>query len=426
MQIRFKALIIFLTVILAGCGMQAFAQYRDLKYDIPVFENEGNVKPILQNTTQDTSRKLYCSVSKSQVVKFDNDIKRISVTDPEIIDVVVLSPREIVINGKKTGATSLIFWADEGNPIFYNLIVQQDADLFLEALNYIAPNEDISIIFNDTGAVLSGQVSSTNVKNKIMDLAKAYQINLVDMAESPTKQVLLEVKVTEVSRSFSRELSSNFGIGDNGSSIFPPITVGDTFNQVTFQNTLQYLFGNSNSKIALRIKAAETKGDFKILAEPKLLVMDGEEGSFNVGSEIPVPSSMGTYGTVAYSFKQSGVILNFKPKILEKSGRIRLKLAPEISEIDDSVGIITDTTSIPGFKTRKVETSVELNDGETLVIAGLLNNSLTKNKTQVPLLGDVPILGFFFRNSKDDKSEGEVMIFITPHIVDSNYVKESI
>jgi pilus assembly protein CpaC len=360
------------------------------------------------------------------VVKFDNDVKRISVTDPDVADVVVISPKELVINGKKTGATSLIFWAEEGSPIFYNLIVQQDADLFLEALNYIAPNEDISIIFNDTGAVLSGQVSSTNMKKKILDLAKAYQINLVDMSESPTKQVLLEVKVTEVSRNFSRELSSNFGIGDDATSIFSAIPVGDTFNQVTFQKTMQYLFGNSNSKISLRIKAAETKGDFKILAEPKLLVMDGEEGSFNVGNEIPIPSSMGTYGTVAYSFKQSGVILHFKPTILEKSGRVRLKLAPEISEIDESVGIITDMTSIPGFKTRKVETSVELNDGETLVIAGLLNNSLTKNKTQVPLLGDIPVLGFLFRDSDDNKKEGEVMIFITPHIVDSNYVKESI
>jgi pilus assembly protein CpaC len=145
------------------------------------------------------------------------------------------------------------------------------------------------------------------------------------------------------------------------------------------------------------------------------LAIDGKPGSFNVGQEIPYPSSVGLSSTTSYSFKNTGVILNFTPTILEKSGRVVLKLSPEVSEIDDSY---TSTTGIPGFKTRKVDTTVELADGETLVIAGLLDHKTSSSDYKVPVLGDIPGVGFLFANLKRTKDETELVIFITPKIVE--------
>ena len=246
------------------------------------------------------------------------------------------------------------------------------------------------------------------------------------MTESPTKQVLLEVRVTEVSKNFTRDLGVEFGYGKDAKSLseyLSSLIAGNPLtklNQVFSSSGLNYYLYNQSSKISMAVNAAETKGDIKILAEPKLLAVNNEEASFNVGNEVPIPSEIGDYGNVTYKFKETGVILKFKPTIMEKTGRVRLKLSPEVSEIDRSAGIVTgDQTQVPGFKTRKVDTTVELMDGETLIIAGLLTNTSTKSKTQVPLLGNIPVLGVLFRSSNDVTNDSELVIFITPKIVDN-------
>ena len=426
---------LFLTLLL-GLSFAANAQYREItpensNLDIP-YENSQNFDTmVVKNTFKDSNQRLDAIVGKSQIVNFDIPVKRISIADPTLADIVILTSKQLMINGKKPGSTSLIFWSDSSSPVFYNLNVQQNADEFLKAVEYIAPNEDISIIFNDNGAVLSGKVSTSATRKKIQDLANAYKINLVDMSESATKQVLLEVKVAEVSKNFSRNLGTGFSIGNNskytqaggdvGTDIGSPNLPLGKFSRVLVNNGVKYFFSNASGDIALELQAAETKGDAQILAEPKLLAVDGEEASFNVGNEVPVPSSMGQYGQIAYSFKKTGVILNFTPTIMEKSKRIKLKLAPEVSEIDRSSGVVDNNNAvvIPGFKTRKVETTVELMDGETLVIAGLLNNTSSKTNNQVPLLGDLPVIGVLFKTIEDKKSDTELMIFITPKIIDA-------
>lgn len=392
----------------------ANAIYRDLS---GVYGNNSTDSMIVKNAPKDINQKLYAVVGKSQILNFDLPIKRISLADPTLADIVILTSKQLMVNGKKSGTTSLIFWNNDKAPVFYNLVVQKDVDEFLKAVDYIAPNEDISIIFNDDGAVLSGNVSTTSTRNKIKDLAKAYKINLVDMAESATKQVLLEVKVAEVSKNFSRNLGTTFSVGDGA----PGTSVLNDISRVLVEDGVKYFFASKSGDISVTLQAAETKGDAQILAEPKLLALDGEEASFNVGNEVPVPSSMGQYGQIAYDFKKTGVILNFTPTIMEKSGRIRLKLAPEVSEIDRSSGVMDSQNAvvIPGFKTRKVETTVELMDGETLIIAGLLNNTSSKKRSQVPFLGDIPVIGVFFSTIEDSKNDTELMIFITPKIVDA-------
>lgn len=402
--------------------------------NIPVVNSASNPSMTLKNVVKDNNKKLYGMVGKSQILNFDSGIKRVSIADPNLADIVVVSPKQLIINGKKAGNTSLIFWGNSSNtPVFYNLTIQQDADSFLEAVNYIAPNEDITIIFNNNGAVMSGFISSTSIKEQIRNLAKAYEINLTDITESPTKQVLLEVRVTEVSKNFTRNLGVQFGYGKDAGSLSDYLSgllssnPMSNLNQIFSKGGLNYYLYNQSSKISMAVNAAEQKGDIKILAEPKLLAVDNEEASFNVGNEVPIPSEVGNYGNISYKFKKTGVILNFKPTIMEKTGRIRLKLSPEVSEIDRSAGIVAgDQTSVPGFKTRKVDTTVELMDGETLVIAGLLTNTSTKNKSQVPGLGNIPVLGVLFRNSENVTNDSELVIFITPKIVDNMTRMENI
>ena len=380
-------------------------------------KSSGNLPPVNINPYKDNNEKLYAVVGKTQLIKFDEPVKRISITDPSLADLVLLSPKELLLNGKKAGRTSLLFWGSSDKPIFFNMIVQQDTDAFMQAVNQIAPNEDIKYSFTDDGIILSGHISSTAVKKNIEDVIKAYNFKLVDLTESPTKQVLLEVKITEASRNFTKTLTSQFGLGQDAASRsgirFGSIVDG---GGATFDTKAgQFVFSSPSSNIAWSLSAAESKGLIKILAEPKLLAIDGQAGSFNVGQEIPYPSSVGLSSTTSYSFKNTGVILNFTPTILEKSNRVILKLAPEVSEIDKSY---VSSTGVPGFKTRKVDTTVELADGETLVIAGLLAHTTSSSDSKIPALGDIPGLGFLFSNLSREKTETELVIFITPRIVD--------
>lgn len=369
--------------------------------------------PINVNPYKDNNAKLYAVVGKTQLIKFDEPVKRISITDPSCADLVLLSPKELLLNGKKAGRTSLLFWGNSEKPVFFNLVIQQDTDAVIQAIEQIAPNENIKYNFTDDGLILSGKVSSTATKNNIENVIKAYNVKLVDLIESPTKQVLLEVKIAEATRNFTKTLASQFTAGETGSNY-------SSLHNFSFASEGKMIFSSPDTNMNLIVTAGETKGLIKILAEPKLLAIDGKQGSFNVGQQVPYPSGVAMSGTTSYSFKDTGVVLNFTPTILEKSNRVILKLAPEVSEIDESLGTKYGTV---GFKTRKIDTTVELADGETLVIAGLLSHTTASDDTTVPGLGQIPGLGLLFSSIKRTKSDTELVIFITPKIVDASQNK---
>ena len=421
-----KSLIVLLAATTLACGSVANANRR-IDYDSVIAEPQSNLAVTSQTSQlqknigfKDKNEKLYAIVGKSQLLKFDEPVIRVSITDPQFADIVLISPQELLLNGKKTGRTSLIFWGENNQPVFFNLVVQQDADAFLQAVEEIAPNENANLIFTDEGVILSGHISSTTTKEKIKNIAQAYKFNLVDMSESPTKQVLLEVKITEASRTFTNELSSQFSFGKQAPDFAGNMNLANNVHTGTFtSNGFQYIFADSHLAVSLR--AGEQNGSVKVLAEPKLLAMDNTEASFNVGNEVPVPSQMGQYGNVSYEFKNSGVILKFKPQILEKSNRIILKLSPEVSEIDKSTAIAQQSANgsiVYGFKTRKVDTTVELGDGETLIIAGLLKQTSSKNNSKIPWISNIPVLGLLFSNISNSKDDTELVIFITPRIVE--------
>lgn len=379
----------------------------------------SNLPPMQISPYKDNNEKLYAVVGKTQLIKFDEPVKRISLTDPSLADLVLLSPKELLLNGKKSGRTSLLFWGSSEKPVFFNMVVQQDTDAVIQAIEQVAPNENVKYTFTDDGLIMSGKISSTAVKKNITEVVKAYGVNMLDLTESPTKQVLLEVKIAEASRTFTNTLVSQFSVGqDSISKSGLPLNGIKNGGNVTFDgSTTNFLFSSLSHDIAWQLQAAETKGLVKILAEPKLLAIDGQAGSFNVGNQIPYPSSAGMSSQVAYSFKDTGVILNFTPTIMEKSNRVILKLSPEISEVDAS---ITSVAGIPGIKTRKVDTTVELADGETLIIAGLLSHNSQNSNTQVPGLGNIPGLGLLFSNFYRDRKDTEVVIFITPKIIEAD------
>lgn len=412
-------LILFLLSLLSSCLAKACAaNYSGVPIPQSIRTN-ANLPPMQVSPYKDNNEKLYAVVGKTQLIKFDEPVKRISLTDPSLADLVLLSPKELLLNGKKAGRTSLLFWGNSEKPVFFNMVVQQDTDAVIQAIEQVAPNENIKYTFTDDGLILSGKISSTTVKNNIGNVVKAYGINMLDLTESSTKQVLLEVKIAEASRTFTNTLVSQFSVGQDSisKSGLPLSGINNGYNSAFNGKNLNFLFSSLSSDIAWQLQAAETKGLVKILAEPKLLAIDGKAGSFNVGNQIPYPSSAGMSSQVAYSFKDTGVILNFTPTILEKSNRVILKLSPEISEVDAS---ITSVAGIPGIKTRKVDTTVELADGETLIIAGLLSHNTQNSNTQVPGLGNLPGLGLLFSNFYRDRKDTEVVIFITPKIIDAD------
>ncbi|MFH0703303.1 MAG: pilus assembly protein N-terminal domain-containing protein [bacterium] len=381
---------------------------------------------------------LVAFVGKSQLIRFDEPIKRLSITSPALADIILLSPQEMLLNGKSTGVTSLIIWGETGDPVFFDLNVKNDPALVLNAIKSITPNENLNLKFMGNSIILSGKVSSILKTNKIKSLVEAYGFKLVDLAESLTPQVVLEIKVAEASRSFTKGFSGNYGYSDMASS-FPgnfniqntnPLEpgYGGTFSGSS--SGIQFFVHRPNDKPYLSISsvytAAESRGLIKTLAEPKLVAAHGSSASFNAGKELPVPSGTTENGSVTFEYKNVGVNVEFKPIVLEETNRILLDISPEVSEPDSSTALgQVGGISIYGFKTRKAKTTVELNDGQTLVIAGLLQRSDASNKTLIPIMGDIPIIGKLFSSNNFNKGETELVIFVTPRIIMPNSIKEN-
>ena len=445
-----KTRILLIYLILGCISCQAYAsnrpEIRGMEFNpISIQDNSQQSKsPEVRNYINETQKstvtesssatlrggvtELNAIVEKSQLIRFDEAVKRISITNPAFADLVLLSPREILINGKAPGVTSLIIWGESGNdPVFFDLSVKNDPSLFLNAVKAIIPNEKVDLKFtNDTNVILSGTVSSTIKRDKIKSLAETYGFKLVDLSETSLSQVIIEVKIAEASRNFTKVLNSNLAMGSQmqdalkasakyvGSSIIPE-ALNKAGSGGMFNSSLNGYIYLPDHKISAMITAAETKGFMKVLAEPKLMSSSGNKASFNAGQQVPVPSGVGEGGNVGYELKDIGISVDFTPTILENTGKILLNINSEVSEIDSDIS--NAETSTYGFKTRKANTTVELKDGQTLVIAGLIRKKDNQSSSQIPSLGDIPVIGKFFRYSTNSKEDTELLIIVTPHIV---------
>jgi pilus assembly protein CpaC len=368
------------------------------------------------------------TVGKSQIIEFAQPIKRLAITDPSLADLILLSPTQMILNGKSAGVTSMIIWDELDQPAFFDLYVQNDTSDLLDAFRKVAPDEPINIKITDDGnVILSGTVSSTIVRDQLAKISEAYGYKLVDVAESPVPQVILELKIAEIARSVTKNFSFFYKVGAWADvSIAPNFTnsprdpnggIGGEWNGNSETGFTAAIF-KPNARFSAIMGMAQTRGLLNILAEPTIVSTNGREAKFDAGNSVPVPTGVDQNGNLAYEYKDVGIVVTFTPWISEKSQRVELTLSPEVSEIDPSVTISQPNgVTIFGFRKRKATTTVELENGETLMIAGLITRSNTNSYTSPPFFGDLPYIGRFFQTSTFDKSETELVIMVTPRIV---------
>jgi len=370
------------------------------------------------------------TVGRSTVLPTDFDITRIAITNPAVADAVVVQPREILIDGKGPGTVSLIVWGVGGRREQFDVIVDQGTLALEQQLHLLFPGEDISVTANDEAVVLHGRVSSNEVALRAAEIAAAAssKTKLINMLELPggsdSQQVMLQVRVAEVNR---RALT------EAGLSLFADARkfVGRTTTQqfaapefdqqdgeigsLVFADYLNLFFFHRSEGIGGVLRALQATGYFQTLAEPNLIAYNNQEASFLAGGEFPIPVVQGATGQVTIVFKEFGVKLNFLPRIAGDT--IRLKVRPEVSALDFNNGITLSGFRIPALTTRRAETDVELRDGQSFAVAGLLNNMAQNDAAAVPILSKLPIVGPLFRSKADRAEQTELMILVTPRLV---------
>jgi pilus assembly protein CpaC len=386
-----------------------------------------------------TPQKLNLFVGKSLVIDTPAAIKRVSIADPEIADTVVISPRQIYLTGKAVGTTNLTLWGtDDRVSSIFDVAVAPDLTQLKEKLQEILPGENIKVIAAQDSITLSGEVSSTANLSQAMAVSEAFApkkvVNLTQVAG--VHQVMLEVRVAEMSRSLARRLGFNFsavteggGFGvsllNNLTAIVPPIdavlfpTVNPflaPFGQdISSAINALFRFHKGDTTWTGFIDALKENGLVKILAEPTLVTLNGQEARFLAGGEFPVPVPQDN-NVITITFKPFGVGLSFTPTVLSDD-KISMRVAPEVSELDFSIAVVLQGFVVPGLTTRRAATVIELANGQSFAIAGLLRESVRETVAKFPVLGDIPILGALFRSTAFQKNETELIIIATPHLV---------
>ncbi len=369
-------------------------------------------------------------VGQSRVINFDRQIGRFSVSNPEVAEAVLVAPDQVLVNGKAFGQVNFIAWEKTGGQfIVFDVFVRANLSLIDSQMRALFPKEDIQLSQANGSVVLSGTVANPKTGEQAEAVVKAAGFNTVNLLQSPVTnkaQVQLQVRVAEVSRSRLRELGGSFayqsspGVGGTVGSGGGPFTVSKIDAGSIFGNTvgsalnLFVMGGNTYNWI----HALKTQGALRSLAEPNLIAMDGQQASFLAGGEFPVPIVQGgaNGSSVTILFKEYGVRLNFKPTIIDED-HIRLELEPEVSTIDFANGVKFEGFVIPALKTRRAKTGVELRDGQSFALAGLLDNSEVRSISKIPVLGDIPVLGTLFNSKSFQKSETELMFIVTAQLV---------
>jgi pilus assembly protein CpaC len=374
-------------------------------------------------------------VGRSTVLDVGTPIARVSLTSADVADALVTTPTQLLINGKLPGTISMFVWDRAGALRRYELTVQRDLALLSEQLKQLFPTENISATANGKNVVLTGNVTNKDVIEKAVNVAAGYVdkkeevTTLLQLGQgAATNQVLLRVRFAEVSRSAMTELGVNFAAnGAKDGRYFGRSTTQqfgapewDEQGRFVFSDFLNLFFFDSKEQLAVVVKALSDKGLFQSLAEPNLVAESGKEASFLAGGEFPIPIAQGSGANIGVSvtYKEFGVRLNFTPTV--NGDRVHLKVRPEVSALDFNNSVILGGFRIPGLSTRRTETELELNNGQTFAIAGLMNNTMLQSLRKIPGLGDIPILGYLFRSKAAQKNQTELVVMITPEILPNN------
>ena len=389
-------------------------------------------------------------VGKSLLINTTERLKRVSVTDPSVADPLVVTPTQVLVNGLAPGEVSLLIWDELERSRSFDLRVDVDITAASEEMHRLFPDEQINVTPSRSAIVLSGHVTTEDVSKHAGSLASAYSKNVVNVLTfGPVgpEEVLLEVKFAEVDRTAVTQLGANLFMPGLGNTI--ALSQTGQFGSLSVHNTAQTTTTNGNSttttttatpptvnisdflnifvartdiNLGAVVKALQQRNLLQILAEPNLIAVNGKEASFLAGGEFPFPiaqPSAGGVSTVTISFREFGVRLKFTP-VIQPNGNIHLRVVPEVSTLDFTNAVTVAGTTVPAISTRKADTEFELQDGQSFVIAGLIDNRVTDITSKVPWLGDIPVLGNFFKSKSAQKSNQELMVLCTARRITPN------
>jgi pilus assembly protein CpaC len=406
----------------------------------PIAQAQNPAPPPAGLTDQDSTNDLSVTVGKTVLVDCAKRIERVSVGLGEFAEATAVSPTEILVNGKAAGETSLIIWEAGGVRQIFNVVVRPGAIVTTDRLEEIRrelrtelPGQTLKLTTENGAVFLRGTVKDLNSSDRAVQIASTAGkvINLLYVKVPPAEpQILLKVRFASVDRSLSRQLGMNLFSTGAGNTIggistgqySPPsigLPSGSTPASATISNALNLMAFYPGINLGATIEALESKGLVQTLAEPNVLAENGKQASFLAGGEYPYPVAQGTSGgagAVTIEFKEYGVRLNFIPTITAR-GTIRLQVAPEVSALDFTNAVEVSGFNVPAINTRKVKTVIELTDGQSFAIGGLLDNRETETFQKIPFLGDIPILGKFFQSINRNKTNTELIVIVTPEIV---------
>ena len=369
-------------------------------------------------------------VGQSRVINFDRPVGRFSVSNPEIAEAILVTPDQVLVNGKAFGQVNFIAWEQTGGQfLVFDVYVRANLSLIDSQIRALFPKDDIRLSQANGSVVISGSVSNATTAAQVQSVIEAANFKVVNMLTSPVSnasQIQLEVRVAEVNRNRLRDYGTSFltngqtgGYANSGGG---PSQISDSVigaASAIMQPALNVLLFNKGINTAAMLRVMRQEGAFRELAEPNLIAMNNQQASFLAGGEFPVPvlqtGQAGGNG-ITIVWKEYGIRLNFKPVIIDED-HIRLELEPEVSTIDFANGVRFNGFVVPALRTRRAKTGVELRDGQSFALAGLLDNSETKTLSRIPIVSDIPVIGALFKSKSFEKKETELMFFVTAHMV---------
>jgi pilus assembly protein CpaC len=392
---------------------------------------------------------LHIFVGKAVVINVQARLTRVLASNPGVIETVATTPTQVVVEGKTPGASSLILWDETGHSQMLDVVVDLDIAGLRTAIEQAYPGEKIEVQADGGRVLLSGSVSDTRISDELMKMVGFYSKEIVNsLAVTPTheRQILLEVKFAEVDRTRIQQLGMNIvsvgalntigavstqqysppagstSTAAGGAPISGTVSVAGAPATLSLPNLLNIFLFRPDLNLAAAIEALEQKAVLQILAQPNLLASNGQKASFLAGGEFPFPVVQGglNVGIVTIQFRPFGVKLDFTG-FITKDNVLRLHVAPEVSTLDYTNAISISGFVVPAISTRRAETEVELKDGQSFGIAGLLDRRAQATLSKIPGLGDIPVLGQLFRSKNINRSNTELMVLVTPHIVDPTH-----
>ncbi len=374
---------------------------------------------------------IHLTVGKSIVIDYPADIARISTSNADIVDASPVTGREILVHGKSFGTVTLVVWSKAGQRNFYNITVEQNLEPLRQLLKETFPSQDIHVQSSRDSLSLTGRVANKDIGDRATALATPFAktvVNNLQVAEPPVeKQILLRIKFADLDRSAAQQFGVNListgaantigavSTGQFAAAIPPSSLGGGVTTPFTVSNALNIFAFRPDLNLGAFIQALEQKNLLQTLDEPTLMTSDGKEASFLVGGEFPIPVLQGgaNSGAVTIQFREFGVRLTFTPTITGNNN-IRLHVKPEVSSLDYSNALSFNGFTIPALSSRKIETNVELGEGQSFVIAGLIDNQVTETISRIPGLASLPILGNLFKSNAVTKSDPERVVLVTP------------